>query len=96
MDVLIERQKVVEAIDELPADALVELSNFIEYLRYKSSFSVAPPQTQQKPSSNSAFLQAIAGLGDSGVGDISQRDEEILAAEVDPVYGWKGQGKDGE
>ena len=94
MDVLIERQKVVEAIEELPVDALVELSNFIEYLRYKSQLSVG--LTKQKPSSNSAFFEAIAGLGDSGVGDISQRDEEILAAEVDPIYGWKGQGEDGE
>ena len=92
MDLLIERQKVVEAIDELPADALVELSNFIEYLRYKSSVGLR----KEKLSSNSGFLEAIAGLGDSGVGDISQRDEEILAAEVDPVYGWKGQGEDGK
>ncbi len=36
----------------------------------------------------SPFLLAIAGLGSSGQGDVAERDEEILAAEVDPVQGW--------
>jgi hypothetical protein len=31
-------------------------------------------------------------LGASGEGDISERDEEILAVEIDPIYGWNKQG----
>ena len=36
----------------------------------------------------SPFLLAIAGLGSSGQGDVAERDEEILAAEIDPIQGW--------
>jgi hypothetical protein len=36
----------------------------------------------------SSFLLAIAGLGSSDQGDVAERDEEILAAEIDPVRGW--------
>ena len=38
--------------------------------------------------SSSSFLLAIAGLGNSGQGDIAERVEEILAVEIDPVCGW--------
>ncbi len=38
--------------------------------------------------STSDFLTEISGLGRSGQGDVSSRDEEILASEVDPVRGW--------
>ncbi len=34
------------------------------------------------------FLLSIAGQGHSGETDISERDEEILAVEIDPVRGW--------
>jgi hypothetical protein len=34
-----------------------------------------------------SFLLAIAGLGSSEGGDISERDEEILSREIDPL-GW--------
>ncbi|MGC9348808.1 MAG: hypothetical protein ACP5JG_11760 [Anaerolineae bacterium] len=34
------------------------------------------------------FLLAIASLGSSEDGDISERDEEILSKEVDPLRGW--------
>jgi predicted transcriptional regulator len=33
-------------------------------------------------------LLALAGLGESGETDISEHDEEILAAEIDPTRGW--------
>jgi antitoxin (DNA-binding transcriptional repressor) of toxin-antitoxin stability system len=36
----------------------------------------------------SPFLLAIAGLGNSGQGDVAEHDEEILAAEIDPHRGW--------
>lgn len=36
----------------------------------------------------SPFLLTIAGLGSSAQGDVAERDEEILAAEIDLVQGW--------
>lgn len=37
----------------------------------------------------SSFLLAISGLGSSGQGDVAERDEEILATEIDAVRGWR-------
>jgi hypothetical protein len=37
----------------------------------------------------SAFLLSIAKLGKSGQEDIAERDEEILASEIDSVRGWR-------
>jgi predicted DNA-binding ribbon-helix-helix protein len=36
-----------------------------------------------------SFLLAISGLGSSGEEDVSERDEEVLATEVDSVRGWR-------
>jgi hypothetical protein len=36
----------------------------------------------------SSFLLSIAKLGSSDQGDVAERDEEILAAEIDQVRGW--------
>ncbi len=79
---IIERQQILEAVNDLPDEALLELAGFLNYLRYKS----AQPREITHNSSN--FLVAVAGLGHSGQQDISERDEEILLHEVDPVYGW--------
>jgi uncharacterized protein (UPF0335 family) len=35
-----------------------------------------------------SFLLSVANLGSSQEGDVSERDEEILAKEVDPLRGW--------
>lgn len=35
-----------------------------------------------------SFLLSVANLGRSQEGDVSERDEEILAREVDPLLGW--------
>lgn len=78
----VERQQLLEAVSALPDEALLELASFLDHLHYKS--------TQQRELTNhsSSFLVAVAGLGNSGQQDISERDEEILRNEVDPVYGW--------
>lgn len=74
------RQRLIEAVNNLPDQTLAELANFVDYLRYKSE--------QPAPKSGSDFLMSIAGLGSSDAGDISERDEEILQDEVDPIHGW--------
>ena len=68
----IERQKLLERISSLPSEALPELANFLDYLCYKSS------QKGESDNNVNHFLRSIAGLGDSGQDDISERDEEIL------------------
>ncbi len=75
------RQQIIEVIDNLPEDAFSELVSFIGYLRYKAV------ETKTEPPHNS-FLLSIAGLGASTEKDISERDEEILANEVNPLRGW--------
>lgn len=79
----VERQKLIEAVSTLPDEVLLELASFLDYLRYKS---VQPKELNSNNASS--FLLAVAGLGTSDQHDISERDEEILRNEVDPVYGW--------
>lgn len=87
------RNKIIEAMGSLSEESLSELASFIDYLHYKSGTA----ESAQEPSegSPSNFLLSIAGLGSSGETDISERDEEILAQEIDPIYGWTSH-PDGE
>jgi Protein of unknown function (DUF2281) len=75
------RQQIIESIKTLPEESLVELINFVDYLRYKSI-----EKQSQKPTGN--FLLSVAGLGTSAEKDISERDENILAKEIDSIRGW--------
>ncbi|TYQ31721.1 hypothetical protein [Pseudanabaena sp. UWO310] len=75
------RQQIIELINNLPEDSFPELVTFIGYLRYKTV------ETRVDLPHNS-FLLSIAGLGTSNEKDISERDEEILANEVNPIRGW--------
>ncbi len=75
------RQQIIESLNALPEESLSELMNFIEYLRYKSL-----QKKQDKPQTN--FLLSVAAIGSSGKDNTSERDEEILGSEIDPVYGW--------
>lgn len=79
------RQKLTKVIDELPAEVLPELANFVEYLRFKVN---APEPGAEPATSGSAFLLGLADLGASDEADLSERDEEILANEIDPIRGW--------
>jgi hypothetical protein len=79
---IVERQKLIEAVSTLPDEALFELASFLDYLSYKSLQQRTPARNANN------FLLAVAGLGSSGQSDISERDEEILRNETDPVYGW--------
>jgi hypothetical protein len=84
----IERQNLIEAVNALPDEALIELTSFIEYLRYKT----VEPQNSKPLGQN--FLLTVAGLGKSGQTDISESDEEILRNEIDPIYGWSIRSED--
>ena len=75
------RQQIIEVIDNLPEDSFSELVNFIGYLRYKA----VETKTAQP---HNSFLLSIAGLGASNEKDISERAEDILASEVNPIRGW--------
>ncbi len=81
----IERQQILEAVSALPEETLGELASFLDYLRYKSA------QHTEANNQSANFLLAVAGLGNSGQHDVSERDEEILRNEIDPVYGWSSK-----
>lgn len=82
------RQELHLAIDDLPVEALPELNSFLEYLRFKTGLSPLVTTQSDQPAAGSAFLLSIAGIGASTETDLSERDEEILANEVDPLRGW--------
>ena len=75
------RQQIIEVIDNLSEDAFSELVSFIGYLCYKAIEQKAEPHYN-------SFLLSIVGLGSSTEKDVSKRDEEILANEVNPIRGW--------
>lgn len=80
------RKKLNQAIEALPDEVLPELSEFVHYLQCKTA--VPRPDIVAQPRSGSAFLLAITGIGETEETDLSERDEEILASEIDPVRGW--------
>ena len=82
------RQELQEVIEELPPEILPELANFLEYLRFKIDHALVTSNGAEQTMSGSAFLLSSAGLGTSEEVDLAQRDEEILATEIDPVRGW--------
>lgn len=79
------RRAVIEAVDTLSIDALQELLLFIEYLKFKTSQPLL--EAAQQPS-NGSKLSAITAICEADADDIAERDEEILAAEIDPISGW--------
>jgi len=82
------RQQLTKAIDELPVEVLPELATFIDYLRFKVASPLSSPEVESPESPGSAFLLSIANLGAADEDDISERDEEILVNEIDPIRGW--------
>ncbi len=87
------RQQLWHAIDELPTEALPELTSFLDYLRFKVGLSPLKEQTDSSVDS-STFLMSLVGIGTCDETDLSMRDEEILAAEIEPIRGWGLQEKD--
>jgi len=76
------RAQLIESIRTLPEDSVAELSSFVSYLRYKAD-KEAPTKKSAKD-----FLLSISGIGESDETDISERDEEILTQEINPIGGW--------
>ncbi|MCI5158653.1 MAG: hypothetical protein D3906_09500 [Candidatus Electrothrix sp. AUS1_2] len=78
-----DRGQLIEAINKLPLDVLPELADYLAYLQFKIKSVAKPEKKKQK----SEFLLSIAGLGEAEE-DLSERDEEILSEEIDPIRGW--------
>lgn len=76
-----QRQQIIEVIHTLPDASLAELVSFVNYLRDQST-------EQQQRKSRTNFLLSVAGLGSSVENNVSERDEEIIISEVDPIRGW--------
>jgi len=77
------RRQLIDAINKLPSEVLPELANFLTYLQFKVELPIQPKQSE----AGAGFLLSIAGIGEAEE-DLSERDEEILAEEIDPVRGW--------
>src|SRR5262245_21510388 len=90
------RQQLIETINELPPEILPELANFVAYLQFKANLpDQLLPHASVQLEAGSTFLLAIAGLGESDEIDLSERDEEVLAQEIDPIRGWSHQQDNG-
>ena len=81
MTIHISDEKLIQRIERL---AEQEQRQLIEIINR----AVQLYEQRGEVSGTSPFLLSIAGLGSSGKSDISERDEEILASEVDATYGW--------
>jgi hypothetical protein len=81
MNSTVDREQLLNLIHALPDELLAEVANYADYLQSKA---IASNQTNQ----SSNFLLSIAGLGSSEENDVSDRQEEILANEIDPITGW--------
>src|SRR5687768_2350393 len=77
-----------EAIRELPAEALPDLAHYIEYLIYRTAQNISLSAAPKQRKTGVEFLLAITGLGSSEETDLSERVEEVLANEIDPIRGW--------
>lgn len=83
------KEKLFKEINELPIEAIPELLNFVEYLRFKVKPSSQPlEESPDQSNPSSSFLLSIAELGFTEEDDISERDEELLANEIDSIRGW--------
>ncbi|MEL7223324.1 MAG: hypothetical protein AAF810_14915 [Cyanobacteria bacterium P01_D01_bin.36] len=85
----LDRAQLIESVKALPDESLAELSSFIDYLEFKKA-TVEPRMTGKE------FLFSVAGLGNSEESDISERDEEILSQEIDPIKGWSSYASQSE
>lgn len=79
----INHHAIIHTIKGLPAEALPELAEFINFLKFK--MNMPQVENKKKPSD---FLMSIADLGASDEDDISERAEEILSREISSVNGW--------
>lgn len=76
-------ETLAEAIASLDLEEMRQLQAMVEQ---KICEKEASYENYRK--SGTDFLRSIAGIGSSDAEDISERDEEILQAEIDPIHGW--------
>jgi hypothetical protein len=89
MNSTVDREQLLTLINDLPDELLAEVANYADYLQSKIIISNQTNQSNQ----SSNFLLSIAGLGSSEEKDVSDRQEEILANEIDPIAGWSVNSK---
>lgn len=85
MSIVLERE-VLERIEELAENEKRTPSEIVA-----DALELYKPQKKKKKKkmTDIEFLYAIAGIGSSDEDDVSERDEEILESEVDPIRGWR-------
>ena len=83
--------ELIEEIRLIPADKLPELTRFIRFFRLgveaqaeRGEAVQAEPANVKKPHN----LASLAGIVSGGPPDVSERMEEILMEDIDPVSGF--------
>jgi len=79
--------QITTLITKLSLDYRLKLLEFI-VKTLKPIYFTETQATISTQKSGVSFLLAVAGQGQSGEKDVSERDEEILAQEIDPIRGW--------
>jgi hypothetical protein len=80
MSILISNEELVERIQEIAE----ERKQSPEEVIAAAIASYAP----KRNSNSKAFWESIRGIGNSGDPTLAERDEEILAEDIDPIRGW--------
>jgi hypothetical protein len=80
MSILVSDEALVERIQELAKKEKQSPEQVIA-----AAIDIYAPK---QPNSGDGFWESIIGLGSSGDPTLAERDEEILAEDIDPVRGW--------
>lgn len=80
MSILISDKKLLELIEEAAKEKKQSPEQVIA--------AAIVAYTSQKSDDSDRFWESIIGLGNSGDPTFAERDEEILAEDVDPIRGW--------
>jgi hypothetical protein len=87
-DILRTLQELADNEQRTPSEILADALDLYILEKLDKSQNLEDSPAKRKMS-GAEFLLAIAGIGDSEEDDVSERDEEILRAGVDPIRGWR-------
>jgi hypothetical protein len=80
MSILVSDQALVERIQELAEEKKQSPEQVIA-----AAIDIYAPK---QPNDGESFWESIIGLGSSGDPTLAERDEEVLAEDIDPIRGW--------
>jgi hypothetical protein len=88
MSILISDQKLLDLIHEAAEEKKQSPEQVVA--------AAIEAYTSKKSDDSDRFWDSIIGLGASGDPTFAERDEEILAQDVDPIRGWGSSSDDAD